>query len=190
MTASLRSLVVLEGRIILDALGIALLHQHRLADAVGGFGERDLGAALRIDEHAGGDDVEAAGLQARDERAEFGEHAVDLRDAHLGEHRLGDFRRFAGELAVWRGEAEGRLVGEADADEALRLGALERRLGKRDAGQAIVVTPIADCRAACRDVKSINLTFMRVSLPVCWRNAFSHFDSCIQLNWMIAQVMM
>ena len=120
--------IVLDARIVLHAFRIALQHQHGLADAVGRLGEIDLGAALGIDEHAGGDDVEAAGLEAGNERAEFGQHAIDLRDAHLGEHGLGDFRRLAGQLAVGRGEAERRLVGEADADVAVRLGALERRL--------------------------------------------------------------
>ena len=112
-----------------EALGVARGDQEGLADAVGRLGELHLLAALRVDEHAGGDDVEAAGLQAGDQRAELGQHAVDLVDAHLGEHRLDDLGRLAGELAVRRGEAVRRLVGEADADVAVGLGFLERRLG-------------------------------------------------------------
>ncbi len=75
-------------------------------------------------------------LEARDQRAEFGEHAVDLRNAHLGEHRLGDFRRLAGQLAIGRGKAERRLIGEADADIAVGLGALQRglRISRRQRG--------------------------------------------------------
>ena len=75
-------------------------------------------------------------LEARDQRAEFGEHTVDLRDAHLGEHRLGDFRRLAGQLAVGRCKAERRLIGEADADIAVGLGALQRglRISRRQRG--------------------------------------------------------
>ena len=111
-----------------DPLRIALRHQEGLADAVGRLGELNLLAALRIDEHARGDDVEAAGLQARNQRSELGQHAVDLRDAHLGEHRPHDFWRFAGELAVRRGKAVGRFVGEADTNVTMLLGAFEGRL--------------------------------------------------------------
>src|SRR5437667_64185 len=82
----------------------------------------DLVAALGIDEHAGGNDVEAASLEAGNERSEFSQNAVDLRNAHFGEHGLRNFRRFAGELAVGSRIAEGRLIGETDANEALRLG--------------------------------------------------------------------
>src|SRR5687768_6895495 len=79
--------------------------------------------------------VETSGLEARDQRSEFSEDAVDLRDAHLGEHGLRHFRRFARELAVRCGEAERRLIGEADADEALRLGAFEGGFGKSRGGE-------------------------------------------------------
>jgi hypothetical protein len=88
MTASLRSLIFGDRRVVDDPLGIAFRHQEGLADAVGGLGELDLLAARRIDEHAGSDDVETAGLQAGDQRAELGEHAVDLGDADLVEHAL------------------------------------------------------------------------------------------------------
>ena len=120
--------VVGEAREVLDALRVAGGHQHCLADAVGGLGEGDLLAARRVDEHAGGDDVEAAGLEARDQRAELGQDAVDLGDAHLGEHRLRHLRRLAGQLARGGREAERRLVGEADADVAVGLGLLQCRL--------------------------------------------------------------
>src|SRR5262245_25806154 len=129
-------LVAHECRIVLDAPGIAFRHQHRLADAIGRLGERDLSAALGIDEHAGGDDVEAAGLQTGNERAEFRQYAVDLGNADLGQYGFRYFRRLAGQLAVGRRIAEGRFVRKTDADEALRLGALQGGLGECQAGPA------------------------------------------------------
>src|SRR5690606_3307860 len=105
-----------------------------LTDAVGGLGKLHLLAAFRSDEHARRDNVEAPGAQARDERAEFGEDAVDLLDAHARQDRLRHLRRFAGELAARRGITIGRLIGEADTDIAVLACRLERAL--REGGSA------------------------------------------------------
>ena len=102
--------------------------QHRL-----GIGDRR--AALRLHEQAGGDDVVAAGLQAGDHRAVFGDRGDDFGNAEPLEDHARHVGSGARDLAVGRDRGEGRLVGDGDAGKALRLQLLElclssaRRLG-------------------------------------------------------------
>src|SRR3546814_17491833 len=93
--------------------------------------EGDLLATLRQDEHAGGDHVEAAGAQPRDQRAPFGQDALDLLDAELGEDDPGDLRRLSRYLAVQRRVGEGGSVGVADPDRSGLLYAFERPFPER-----------------------------------------------------------
>src|SRR3546814_1504706 len=75
----LQIFVLRDGGVVLEGLRVAFLHQKGLADAVGRLREGHFLAARRGDEHAGGDDVEAAGLQPRDEGAERSEaHTSEL----------------------------------------------------------------------------------------------------------------
>src|SRR3546814_1867121 len=67
--------------------------------AVVGISEGDLLGALRVDEHASRDDVEAARVDAVDQRAEVGHLEVDLGDAHPLEDDLGQLWSLTGRLA-------------------------------------------------------------------------------------------
>ncbi len=97
-------------------------------------GEKHLLAAFRGDVHAGGDEVEAPGAQAGDQRAPFGEHRFDGADLHALEDLTHDFRRLAGDTAIQRRIGERRLVGVADADAVAVLD-LFQGIGLGDAGE-------------------------------------------------------
>ena len=79
---------------------IALLDREGLADPVVGVAKGNLLAASRSDEHPGTHDIEAIGLEARDQRPEVGQDAFEGFDANRLEVGPQDFRCFARELAV------------------------------------------------------------------------------------------
>jgi hypothetical protein len=118
-------------RVAMKILRIALGHEQRVLDLILRIRERDLLAALRRDVHAGRDHVEAARAQARNQRAPFGQHAVHFLHAHPRKNLAGDFRRFAGHLAVRRRVRERRFVRVADTHFAGALDALQRRFSRR-----------------------------------------------------------
>ena len=129
--------------------GIVRTLEKPVAYAIGGIGKGNLAAPVGQHVHAGGDHVETAGQEARDQRAELGQHALDLAYAQPPEDHAGDLRGFAGQSArpaVHVGER--RFVRVADAQPAGLDGALQavglgrgpgggigRARGRRDACQ-------------------------------------------------------
>ena len=105
---------------------VAGLHREPLGDAVVRIGEQDLLGPLLVDVHAGCDQVELTGLQPADELAELDHLGVDVVDAQLGEHGLGDVGGDPGGFAVVADEAERDLVGDADGDRSVALELLEQ----------------------------------------------------------------
>src|SRR5690606_820677 len=89
------------------------------------IGEQHLLAAFRGDVHAGGDQVETAGSQARDQRTPFGQDRLDRFDAHLLEDFFDNFWRLTRDAAVGGGIGEGRFVGITDANAAVFLDVVE-----------------------------------------------------------------
>ncbi len=108
---------------------VALGDQQRIVDLVVRIGKQHLLQALRRHVHAGGNHVKAAGDQAGNQAAPFGQHRIDFLDAHLVEHYLGDLRRFAGHTTVRKCVCEWRLVGVTDADFTRALHSFERGFG-------------------------------------------------------------
>src|SRR5690606_20601625 len=90
---------------------------------------------------------EVAGIEALDQLAELGLHALDVLDAELTPDALLQRDGGADELALVVLEAVGRLTGEADGDRALLLEGLQGALaglGLHGSSGATVVS------AACR----------------------------------------
>ncbi len=114
-----------------DTLGIAFECGKAIAKACHRIGEGDCLAALWADVHAGADNVEAARVEAGDERVELDDLRLHRLDTVWRERRQDNVGNRADQPSVGLDIAVGLLVCDADADLARALDAIQRRFRPR-----------------------------------------------------------